>query len=517
MHPSPPGPLSWLWRSHDPPAVNPPPLHPSELHTAVLWWSALVIARAGLALVWIPASGAGLGDTEAYYTAWSFDIMYGYHDHPGAIAWLIAMARWVLGSAWATRAVPVAAQAIVLAFMMGTWHRCTTHNSGMLYGAAVFMAIPIYGTGGLLAAPDAPLAAAWAGALWAMVRASTWRGWLMVGFCAAVAVLAKLFGLVLAVALGVEAWRSSPHLKERCARLGAVWGPAALGVLPTVWFEATHGWTGLRYHLLERHTDAWFDLNHGLGMLGAHLLVLSPVLGLLLVGALCPTDEAETPEGRARAQARRVAWWTLVPLGLAMVLTRESEPHWAALAWLPLIGPMVERARRSRWLPLGVVLGAVLQGLLWLHVMTPWGVALIPAEHYTPRYDLSNDLWGWDQVAERAQRMLQAGDIDRVAGYHYTVCGQLVAGLDDLASVVCISRRRDAFDALLGGRAGTGRPGERLLYVRDNRYDELGPQRLRCDTWGKEERIVVMRGARVGHTFGLRVCDGFRGMVPGPP
>ncbi|MBH23605.1 MAG: hypothetical protein CMH57_03880 [Myxococcales bacterium] len=475
----------------------------------LLLWLALVAGRATLSTVWMPEAGVGLGDTEAYYTAWSYDLMWGYHDHPGAIAWLIALARQVVGAGGAPRVVAATAQAATLALLMVYW-RGLCGERGALLGAAVFMAIPIYGTGGLLAAPDAPLAAAWAGAALAASRASSWRGWAAAGGCVGLAVLSKLFGVALWVAIVSEAWRSTSEVKERVRRVGVVTLGGVAGLVPTLWFEATHGWTGLRYHALERHAGAWLDPLHGAGVVGAHLLVLSPVLGGLLVWALV---------AGGRSQARRLTLTTLAPLGLMMVMTRESEPHWAALPWMTLLGPMAVSAweRRPGWLSAGVVVGAALQGLLWCHVMTPLGLNVIPKERYVPRYDLSNDLYGWGEVAERSRRALDDGSVDRVVGYHYTVCGQLAAGLGGLESVWCASRRRDAFDALLGGRAGRGEVGERLLYVRDNRYDEQGPARLVCDAWGDEERLVVTRGGRVSHWYGLRRCDGFRGLTPGAP
>lgn len=486
---------------------------------------ALAAPRWALALGWLPWTGAGLGDTEAYYTAWSMDLAWGYHDHPGAIAWLLALTRTLDAGVIGTRLAPALCWTVTLAAMTCAWRR-TSGPRAAVWAALLFASAPLYGTGGLLAAPDAPLAAAWACALAASAFARTRLRWALVGGAGALMLTSKLLGGALVAALVFDAlthraatprtahaYAPRPALAWDCAAIVAA--TASLGLIPTLIFEASHDWTGLTYHVLERHTGTTpFAPRHLAAFIGGQLAGLAPILAVALPWGAWRLRHHPEPLQR---RAVRVACVTWLPLALITASTREAEPHWPVLAWLPLLGPLAAHLTRTRsglrLKTAAVVSGMCLQALVWLHLLTPLGVRLWP-EPYVPRYDIANDLRGWDLVARIARAELDAGRIDRVAAYHYTVCGQLTAALGALPPVACLSRRRDAFDFLLDGHSGAADPGQDLLYVRDNRYNEHGPDRLRCDAWGPPRPLRVTRGGRVSHTFELRVCRGFRGLQP---
>ncbi len=492
----------------DPPAAAARPLLLAAL--------AFGLGRAALSCGLLPASGAGLGDTEAYYLAWSMDPSLGYHDHPGLLAWLLALARPLGHPVLQARLIPALCLAATLLLLTAAWSRCGWREAA--WGLLAFAAAPLLATGGLLAAPDAPLALGWAAALYlTLTRRAGPAAALLLALAAAWMTASKLLGGVLIAALAAEAlwtWRRGLEVRWR---LGALLGGAALGLAPTLAFEAAHGWTGLRYHALERHTgDLPFAPHHWGALLGGQLLALSPLLAALLVAALLGAWRSQdTPAPHRRLL--RLALLAFVPLALIAASTREAEPHWPILAWLPALGLGAARAAR-RWpraLTAALAFGVALQALTWLHVATPLLMPLLP-DTYEPRFDLAQDLQGWDRVAAEARRQLDRGDIDRVAGYHYTVCGQLAAHLQRLDPVLCASQRRDAFDFLQGGHTGALRPGERILYVRDNRYDEPGPQRLQCRAWGEERWITLQRGGRTVRRFGLQPCLGAERLLTTP-
>lgn len=472
---------------------------------------ALLAAGRGLMSVgWLPASGAGFGDTEAYYTSWSADLMLGYHDHPGLIAWLLAAPTGLGAGVAGHRLVPLALFALTLALLTLYW-RTVAGPRAALVGAMAFSAVPIYGTGALMIAPDAPLAAAWAGGMLAMELAKTRgpRWWWAVAACAAMAVASKWIGLAVVGALLLEAWRGSRQ--GRWTRTAAVVLGASLGALPSAAFELGHGLTGLRYHVLERHRGVPFEVDNWLRFVAGQLVVLSPILGAMLWRALTRPRSLDSGSPDSVRRAWRLSVAVLVPTTLMSLFTNEAEPHWPVLAYLPILGPMAAAmgSRHPRWLGAGIGLGLGLQVLLWIHLFTPVFVDLLP-EDYDRRADLSGDLFGWSQVAAEARGALERGEVHRVAAAHYTECGQLAAtlGLDD---VVCLSTRRDAFDFLHGGRAGRAIAGEDLLFVRDNRYAERGPDLFECVSWDGEHRLDVRRGSRVVHWFGLNVCHGYLG------
>jgi len=493
-------------------------LGPTDLHGPwlLLLILAVVAGRAFFSCVVLPASGAGLGDTEAYYTAWAMDLQWGYHDHPGGVAWAIALVRLVLPGLWATRGMAALALAGTLTALAAFWRR-QAGASGAIWGVILFAAIPIFGTGGLLAAPDAPLAVGWAVALLAVDRGLRAPGrsvvwWLVAGLACAWMLASKWIGGILMASLAAEIVWHHRGAWAGWRRGAAVFAMGLCGLGPTVAFEGAHDASGLRYHLLERHSGVAFAPENWLTFVGGQLLVLSPVLAVLIAVGVAKRVGSARGEGLEVWRVGLMAW---VPLAAMCVFTREAEPHWAVMAYLPLLGSLGlwAAARAPRVLRAGVLLGVVVQTVLWLHLATPLFMPFV-SDGYEPRYDLANDLRGWRELAPTLRRELASGRVDRVVGYHYTVCGQLVAALDDLDAVVCASRRRDAFDFLRGGASGRPEEGSDLLYVRDNRYDEPGPQRLRCDAWDAERWSEVRRAGRVVHRFGLQRCRGYRGMVP---
>ena len=102
---------------------------------------------------------------EAYYWNYSQHLDFGYLDHPPMIAWLIWLSTHTFGgSEFAVRASALLMWFVTVAFCFQL-----TRN---LYGkTAAFVsilllsAIPFYFATGFLMMPDAPLLAAWAGAL----------------------------------------------------------------------------------------------------------------------------------------------------------------------------------------------------------------------------------------------------------------------------------------------------------------------------------------------------------------
>jgi hypothetical protein len=244
------------------------------------------------------------------------------------------------------------------------------------------------------------------------------------------------------------------------------------------------------------------------------LAAMSPVLvGLLWVALARPSSLADGEPSAAVRRAWRLSLTVLAPTVLMCLFTNEAEPHWPVLGYLPILGPWAAAMwqRRPNWLAAAILVGVCLQAALWVHLATPWFVKALP-DDYDRRADLSGDLYGWDQVGTEARHAIRRGDVQRVAASHYTLCGQLAKAPDlDLTSVVCLSDRRDAFDFLREGKAGRATEGGDLLFVRDNRYTDAGPDLLECAGWEPERRLEARRGGVVVHWFGLRVCRGYIG------
>jgi 4-amino-4-deoxy-L-arabinose transferase-like glycosyltransferase len=175
--------------------------------------------------------------------------------------------------------------------------------------------------------------------------------WLAAGVCFAMALASKyhavLFG---ASALGFLA--ASPE-HRRLFRSPVLWltlAVASLGVVPTVAWNAAHGWISLGFHASRAGTRSMtLQPANFLLMIGGQLLYLLP--GAWLVMVMTATHGLVRP----RTTADRIfAWFTLLPpvVFLAIALVSDgSLPHWAMSGFLfgfPLVGEWTVRML-PRW------------------------------------------------------------------------------------------------------------------------------------------------------------------------
>jgi 4-amino-4-deoxy-L-arabinose transferase-like glycosyltransferase len=167
------------------------------------WRHALWILTAATVLRLALGALVPLFPDEAYYWEWSRRLAGGYFDHPPMIAVLIAGGTALLGDTpLGVRLLPILAGSIA-----GFWvARAACHLAGPVaarFAAIVFSVLPLSAAGLVLATPDAPLLAALAWTLYAVVRAlemaeearreTSW--WLIAGVAIGLAMASKFTGV----------------------------------------------------------------------------------------------------------------------------------------------------------------------------------------------------------------------------------------------------------------------------------------------------------------------------------
>ena len=445
---------------------------------------ALALVAFGLARAAL-GSWVGLGDAEAYYWTWAQRPAAGYLDHPPMIAWLVAASTAIGGDApfWvrlpsALLFIGTLALVALLAADLG---------ASSLAAVGLVALTPFLHIGGFGANPDVPLAFFGVAALLLARRGHA----LMAGAALGLALLSKASAVAYVPAL---AWLA---LRRPRLWLGA---PVALVIAapPLVW-NALHGWPMLRFQLVER--GASLEPLLGLARFaGGQLAYVTPPLLALYALALARA-------WRDPRDGSRFLVWAAAPAfvlgGAAALLYPSAEPHWTMPSFLPLaILAALPTARLPRRLVrASIAFSAAVLALFYIAATTPLVLRAIPARVYVGRFDLTNDLYGWGEVA-RALAGRPA------AAAHYTMCAQLAYATGG-APVLCAAPRRSQFDFW-------PRPvvaGADVVFVSDERYPRRAGEALDCATITREPDVLVRRGGRIVRRFVLERCLGLRRLL----
>jgi len=289
----------------------------------------------------------GLADVipqEAYYWNYAQHLDIGYLDHPPMVAWLIWIGTAIFGdNSFGVRFPAWLAWFATAFFAM----RLTRHLFGpsSAYVSLLLVAIlPFTFGSGLLMTPDAPLTAAWAGALFCLERALIGErriAWAGVGCAIGIGMLSKYtiallvpaILLLLIVEPSMRKWlrRPEPYLAAMLA---------LLIFSPVIAWNLQNGLASFAFQSTNR-LDASFRF--ALPSLIANAAILLSPLGLY--AAL----QAVTRHGRAavdmrrashdRRQSRFIAVLALVPLSVfvACSLLYTSKLNWTGPLWLAVI------------------------------------------------------------------------------------------------------------------------------------------------------------------------------------
>jgi len=411
------------------------PSSDAERRYAFGFWLVL----AGLTAVRLTvAAQVGLSADEAHYLMYARRLAWGYVDHPPAIAFLIRATTFAGESPFFVRLGGILCSA--LSFVLFRRLALLFFGRARLafWGLVLVHLMPYTHALSISAVPDAPLNMFWCGALLSFalaVRRGAWRWWFLTGLCFGGALLSKYHAALLPVCfLGYMG----------CSRAARVWlrrpqpyVAAALGLLvflPNVLWNAAHGWVSYAFQLSHGGGSGQFDVWKVLNVLGGQLLAASPLVPILFACALITVAR-----GRPVREAHGYLLWCCLPVfaffGI-IGLVGKILPHWPFVGWWSgslflahVCVTQTERAHRARTRWRGACLAGSILGLamsVFMYVAVAWPVleplhngarrlslrlhrvwpGLRPLPAFDPKYDLSNDLYGWDQAAACVNRAL---------------------------------------------------------------------------------------------------------------
>lgn len=290
---------------------------------------------------------------EAYYWNYAQHLAWGYLDHPPMVAWLVWVGTAIFGNTeFGVRAGAALTWAITAFFVFGLAHNLYGRTTAFL-SLLLISVFPFFFSIGIVMTPDAPLTAAWAGALYFLERAligNRKEAWAGAGLCIGLGMLSKYTIALLAPATlvfliihpGSRRWFTS-----KWPYLGAIL--ALILFSPVIIWNATNDWASFHFQGSRRLlTDDIVFSAHTLMMFIAQLL--GP-LGLWLATKAIAKSAGLGDRRLARSPATFNMAFTFVPLSvfIAFSLFHTVKLNWAGPVWialLPLMANLLAKAIR---------------------------------------------------------------------------------------------------------------------------------------------------------------------------
>ncbi|MBF0169753.1 MAG: glycosyltransferase family 39 protein [Nitrospinae bacterium] len=468
----------------------------------------------------------GLGDSESYYWAWSQRFDLSYYDHPPLVAWLIRLFTDLGGDTSFWVRFPSALLFVVMGLL---FYRLSVElfddRRVAFYAILTFNIVPMFGIGALQMVPDIPSAVCYllyVLLLWRVLNGGpTWL-WPVMGAVIGIGMLGKYFAvllipstLILVAAIPeYRFWfrRIEPYLM------------APVGLLffsPVFFWNFANDWPSFRFHLTDRHHGAAFEYRNFEQLIGGQLLYMSPVILVLLLMAVWSGFRKAREGDRRYALLVSFSAPTLLFFYVVCAWTNESEPHWPAFGYLtamimlPALGLDAWRTmapgafmRRVRAYQIGVGFAGLMFVAFYIHVFYP----ILPIK---PKYDLVNELYGWDAVGVallEEQGRLEADGVphEKIFGlaHHWVLCAQMLFATGDRLPVSCMNQKVDQFDFWDDEKSLIGKTA---LVVTDLRFEETPDQLYRFATSRKLREIPLVRGGEEVRRFTIWRGDDYRG------
>jgi 4-amino-4-deoxy-L-arabinose transferase-like glycosyltransferase len=306
--------------------------------SAFRWAAFITVAVTALRLVGLRYSEVDLFIDESQYWSWSRDLALGYFSKPPLLAWLIAAAEYVCGSAESCVRAPapllyLATTLVAYAIGRALYDARTGFWTAML---------TLLGTGTVFSAriisTDVPLVFFWAVALLAyahLIQQAGWRWAVLLGLAIGGGLLAKyamiyfLAGMLVAAVLEKEA-----RTVLVSADLWLALGVAVVTVSPNLLWNADNGFLTLR-HAGANVVGERIELSviRPLEFLAAQFAVFGPVVFGVAIAAM-----ARMGSKKLRPADRILLAFAIPPLAVVTVtaIGVHAYANWAAASFVSL-------------------------------------------------------------------------------------------------------------------------------------------------------------------------------------
>jgi 4-amino-4-deoxy-L-arabinose transferase-like glycosyltransferase len=236
----------------------------------------------------IQSAVTGLFDDESYYWVYSRFLDWGYFDHPPMIALLIKGGYAILPNELGVRLFI----AILSTATLWLVQKLLKAQDDILF-YTIAISIAVFQLGGFIAVPDVPLlffTAVFFHAYKKFLSKGSLRNGVLLGISAACLMYSKYNGALVLLLT----FLSNPKLLFRSqVYIAAI--VAFVLFLPHIYWQYSHGFPSIQYHLKER-VDSSYNFSFTLEYMFQQLLVVGPVSSIVLIWACLrrrPSDELE--------------------------------------------------------------------------------------------------------------------------------------------------------------------------------------------------------------------------------
>lgn len=380
----------------------------SLFSTAGLFILVIVSAR----LVFLQQIHLPLSPDEAYYWDWGRHLAWGYYSKPPMVAWLIAASTHFLGiSEYAVRIPALVCGGLYLIFVYYLGERLFDRQVG-LWGMLAAAATPILAVYSFVMTIDPPLLAFWALALWSgwyAAERKTPGPFLVLGVFMGFGLLSKQTMVAFPVLYFLWLWwdeEKRPLLRTPGPYLAVA--VAFLMILPTLWWNAHHGWIMFK-HTSTHFKEQAFRLAGPLQFLAEQAGVITPVIfGLLL---LCFFLVATRKRLRKISPVLYLFVFSAVPLALVLPLSflRKVNANWPAPFYTSGFLLVAALCLRAKW-PGGrerLVRRLFLLGILFGMVVTivVYRLPVMPQKFPPKVATILYKFDGWPELAAKVQEL----------------------------------------------------------------------------------------------------------------
>jgi hypothetical protein len=487
----------------------------------------------------------GLGVDESHYLLYSRKLAWGYFDHPPMVAFLAALTTLLGDSVFFVRLGPIICTAVSLILLRYLALALYRDERVAFWSALLLHLMPYQQVLMVGLLPDATLNLFWCGtllAVWQAMKTGRWSLWILTGLLFGGALLSKYHAVLLALCLLGYLITSSDH-RYWLAKIQP-WAAVMIGLVvfvPNIIWNARHDWISYSYQLGQGSGDG-LSLGDFFTAVGGQFAAWSPLIfGLLIAAGIVIARQKKL------SSSDRFVIWTGIPIFVFFCLaglTTKILPHWTTVGWwtgsiavvtvvLQKVSPQSPSTRRwRRWTIASAATGFLLSALLYLALFVPvtqpaysWArevslklnrqfPAVEPLKPFEPRNDISNDLFGWPEIAARVEA-IRAGmphpEKTFVFSHRFFKASQIGVYLHPDTVVTSLHRKFDQYHLWF---AAPEHNGWDALFVVDHRrhlkraeryqplFEKMGP---------RFEPIQILRHGRPAQNIVVYKYYGFKG------